>query len=395
MSRVVRTNRGGYRSPPPVLRLTTIGACLCALAATPLLPGTAGAAPLPVVDCITPSGTADGVWQVYFGYVNTGGQTTVAFGDDNQIVPGLGFQGQPSVFNEGSYPRVLRALFNANAFTGVSWVLGGSSAQATLASPRCRAGATGPASDVTTQSATLHGLVEPEGADTAYLFNYGTTIAYGSTTPERRTSATAQVAEPLTGLLPGTTYHYRLVASGSMTTVGEDRTFTTPPVPAPPATTTVVQTQTVTQPASAPAASSPPPAAAAAGPVLTDLAVIRSRPRARVRRGATLTLRFTILNRGPATATNAGFVDRLGEGLRLRSARGPAGRCMGRTVVRCPLGTLAAGRAARVTLRVQLIRAGRLSDTAVVAADQPDSRVADNAATGTQRVSRARPRGTR
>lgn len=131
----------------------------------------------------------------------------------------------------------------------------------------------------------------------------------------------------------------------------------------------------------APAAATPAPT-----PTLTDLVLMRSGPRARVRVGRTFTIRVTTTNRGPATATGAGLVYRLSEGLRLVSALGPAGRCWGRSTVRCPLGTIAPGRRVTVTMRLRAIRAGRLTDAATVAADQPETRVADNAVGGTLRA---------
>jgi hypothetical protein len=64
----------------------------------------------PLVDC-KELNTATGTHWVYFGYVNPGAPTVIPFGAQNQILPGFGFQGQPDVFNTGSYPRVLRAVF--------------------------------------------------------------------------------------------------------------------------------------------------------------------------------------------------------------------------------------------------------------------------------------------
>lgn len=361
--------------------ITRLVAAACA-AAVGVAASPAHAAPVPVVDCITPTGTAPDIWWIYFGYVNTGAQQSIDFGDQNQVFPGLGYQGQPTVFNTGSYPRVFRAIYNAPAFPeGVGWTVGSSRATATLQAPRCLSGATGPASDVTQSGATLTGLVEPDGSDTAYLFDYGTTIAYGQRTPERRSSSASGVlvSEPLTGLEPGTTYHYRLVASGSLTSVGEDRTFTTPPAPVPP----------VAPPAGAPATptiTEQLPAAGTPLPGMTDLVLMRSGPRSRVRVGRAFTVRLTTTNRGPASATGAGLVHRLSDGLRLVSARGPAGRCWGRSTVRCPLGTLTSGGRATVTMRLRATRAGRHTDATTVAADQADTRVADNAVGGTLRA---------
>ena len=96
---------------------------------------------------------------------------------------------------------------------------------------------TGPASALTADSATLGGDVEAHGVPTSYWFEYGTTTAYGTTTPAADagagTSAVAAAAS-LAGLSPATTYHYRLVAANSgVTTHGADQTFTTVALPAP------------------------------------------------------------------------------------------------------------------------------------------------------------------
>jgi hypothetical protein len=93
------------------------------------------------------------------------------------------------------------------------------------------AATTGTASNVTTKNATLNGTVNPEGTATSSHFEYGTTTDYGySTTPTA--AGTGSTAAPaianVTGLTPGTTYHYRLVAvSSAGTTLGADQTFQT------------------------------------------------------------------------------------------------------------------------------------------------------------------------
>jgi hypothetical protein len=90
---------------------------------------------------------------------------------------------------------------------------------------------TGGAAKVTQTSATLTGKVNPNGAQTSYFFQYGTSRIYGSTTgPTDAGSGThaKAAAADLTGLTPFTKYHYRIVARNSKgTTFGGDRTFTT------------------------------------------------------------------------------------------------------------------------------------------------------------------------
>jgi uncharacterized delta-60 repeat protein len=90
---------------------------------------------------------------------------------------------------------------------------------------------TGPASGVTSSRASLSGSVNPNGEATSYHFDYGTSTAYGSHTPAISVgSGRAAVAASATvsGLAPGTRYHYRLVASNATGTAhGADETLTT------------------------------------------------------------------------------------------------------------------------------------------------------------------------
>jgi hypothetical protein len=86
---------------------------------------------------------------------------------------------------------------------------------------------TGPAQAIGVTNATLTGTVDPNGAATAYHFEYGTTTAYGLETPEQPAGAgldPVAVQAAVQNLTSSTTYHYRLVA-GSVN--GPDRTFRT------------------------------------------------------------------------------------------------------------------------------------------------------------------------
>lgn len=91
--------------------------------------------------------------------------------------------------------------------------------------------ATDPATSVTSTSATLNGTVNSNGLTTTYHFEYGTTVSYGSTTPNASTGAgtsDVSVIADISGLDSGTTYHYRIVATNSAgTTHGADRLFAT------------------------------------------------------------------------------------------------------------------------------------------------------------------------
>jgi hypothetical protein len=88
---------------------------------------------------------------------------------------------------------------------------------------------------VTQTSATLLGTVNPEGVATSYVFQYGTTTAYGSQTPSANAGAgtkSVTVRAPIAALTPDKTYHYRLVAtSANGTTIGHDVAFKTVAAP--------------------------------------------------------------------------------------------------------------------------------------------------------------------
>jgi hypothetical protein len=105
--------------------------------------------------------------------------------------------------------------------------------------------ATGAATDITTTGAQLGATINPNNNPTSSFFEYGTTASYGQGAPVPSAhdgNGTEQVtaSAALTGLQPGTLYHYRLVAiNGVGTRVnGADETFTTtsPPPPPPPST---------------------------------------------------------------------------------------------------------------------------------------------------------------
>jgi hypothetical protein len=85
---------------------------------------------------------------------------------------------------------------------------------------------------VNENSAVIEGEVNPGGGETTYAVQYGTSTAYGSSVPGPVAIAPATSAQgtitALTGLAPGTTYHYRIVATNAAGTgYGPDATFPT------------------------------------------------------------------------------------------------------------------------------------------------------------------------
>lgn len=88
------------------------------------------------------------------------------------------------------------------------------------------------ATSVGTTTATLNATVNPNGSTTTALFQSGTSISYGTNSPITLTAPSGVTAEnvslALTGLLPGTTYHFRISTSNlGGTDNGDNLTFTT------------------------------------------------------------------------------------------------------------------------------------------------------------------------
>jgi hypothetical protein len=163
----------------------------------------------------------------------------------------------------------------------------------------------------TATGAQFSGGVYPNGIDTTYWWEYGPTTDYGQQTPATDIgSGTAPVAvsDSLTGLSPGTTYHYRLVAQNQTgTEYGYDFTLTTPAssttsptqgtatnptttTPPPPATTTTTSSPPVTEGGSGGSGTSTTPSGA---PLVTN---VRVAPAA-----SAATISATIAGRGAAT----------------------------------------------------------------------------------------------
>jgi phosphodiesterase/alkaline phosphatase D-like protein len=95
------------------------------------------------------------------------------------------------------------------------------------------------AAAVTQTTATLTALVTPNLSPTTFHFEYGPGGDYGSATRESPSigadEAGHELAVPLSGLAPGTTYHFRIVATNAIgAAASSDHSFTTASVPAPP-----------------------------------------------------------------------------------------------------------------------------------------------------------------
>ncbi len=91
------------------------------------------------------------------------------------------------------------------------------------------------ADNITSKTATLHGFVKSNTADTVVIFQYGTTTDYGLSINAESDlvngASDTSVSASLFDMRPSTTYHFRLVVTaGEGTSYGEDHSFTTLPI---------------------------------------------------------------------------------------------------------------------------------------------------------------------
>ncbi len=88
------------------------------------------------------------------------------------------------------------------------------------------------ATNITSTTATLNGIVYPNGLSTIVQFDYGTNTGYGNTVTASQSpvtgSSNVSVSANLTGLAANTLYHFRVKATNSNgITYGPDSTFST------------------------------------------------------------------------------------------------------------------------------------------------------------------------
>ena len=201
--------------------------------------------PLPVVTTGSASAVAASTATVS-GTVNAkGASTTVTFQYGETLSYGSTATASPSPVTGSTDTAVSASLTGLIPGRTYNFRVVGTSANGTaqganqtFATPGPPSAVTGSASAVTNNSATLAGNVTANGATTNVTFEYGETTLYGSSaaaspSPVSGSTSTA-VTAALSGLDPGVTYHYRVVASSTNgTTPGADLTFTTaaPPVP--------------------------------------------------------------------------------------------------------------------------------------------------------------------
>ena len=126
------------------------------------------------------------------------------------------------------------------------------------------------------------------------------------------------------------------------------------------------------------------PACGGAPPLSADVSIAMTDAPDPVASGSSLTYSMTIHNAGPDPATGVTVTDTLPFATVFSSASASQGSCtFSQGTVNCALGVLASGADATVslTVTVQQVTSGSVSNTATVSADQPDPDDSNNSAT--------------
>jgi len=111
----------------------------------------------------------------------------------------------------------------------------------------------------------------------------------------------------------------------------------------------------------------------------TDVAVSVSAPSSATT-GTTMPITITVTNNGPNAATNVVLIDAFSANASFISAQPSQGSCGVTPIVVCDFGTIANGAAATLTLSVQALMPGTLTNTSTVNATQPDANQSNNTA---------------
>ena len=165
---------------------------------------------------------------------NPGGEQIAQFGAGEVIgEPGCGFFGSQAL----AVGEDAGKLYVASSFTDANSVVQAFS----LPGPGPLVEDQG-VEDIEPTTANLVARINPEGDETTYRFEYGTTEAYGQSTPTQTLAAEEfepeDVEAGIEELIPDTTYHFRVVATNhcnpsvpteECVTEGEDQTFTARP----------------------------------------------------------------------------------------------------------------------------------------------------------------------
>ncbi|MFH0889109.1 MAG: hypothetical protein V1871_07885 [Planctomycetota bacterium] len=116
----------------------------------------------------------------------------------------------------------------ATSFAGITY---GTNRTFTTTAPPVPTCVTKPATNITTNSATLNGTVNPNGISTNAFFNHGSTTSYENTTTSQSIGSGAislTVSANISGLTSNSVYNFRVSGTNSFgTTYGDNLTLTT------------------------------------------------------------------------------------------------------------------------------------------------------------------------
>jgi hypothetical protein len=174
---------------------------------------------------VTPFGAAT---TYYFQY-----GTTTSYGSQIPATPGSAGSGQGAVAESANLTGLTPNTTYDFQIVAINTAGTGYGGNQTFTTPGPPLAITNAATGVSDTAATINGWVTPNSLATTYYFQYGTTTSYGTqvpATPASAGSGSSAVAElaNLTGLTPGTTYDFQIVATNSAgTSNGVNLTFTT------------------------------------------------------------------------------------------------------------------------------------------------------------------------
>jgi len=197
-------------------------------------------------------GTYSGSFSGTVVCVGPGGTITVPVPPDVvafRLLNGVVGSGTGGVDSHGNFNWIRSGAGNDVTFMGTiglnGYASGTWSLEGTALPPNCTEGGTwsaqreacsrpavttDAATFLTNSSATLRGIVNPNGLPATVHFQYGLTTSYGSVTADQAFGGITSQSFSATiyGLNPSTTYHFRTVAINSCgTRYGTDMTFTT------------------------------------------------------------------------------------------------------------------------------------------------------------------------
>jgi alpha-tubulin suppressor-like RCC1 family protein len=169
--------------------------------------------------------------------VSAGAVHNVALCADGAVAT-WGYNGDGELGNNSAVSSNIPVLVSSSALAAGERFVNGSSGSTSLhtlalvASPPLPVATTLAASSITATSAVLNGTINPNGTATTPNFDYGLTTAYGTNVAGSPASVTGTTSTPvsatITGLSPGTTYHFRVSGSSAGgTTSSANVIFTT------------------------------------------------------------------------------------------------------------------------------------------------------------------------